>query len=260
MANINEILNKIKKINNTTSIKLSRLDRDVNVKQLTIKQQKDIKELPRNVALAVVSLFKEINDIIRENCDVSLDEISIIDRIILMLVFKSQISDTYKGVDVKELLKQALEKDIKITPGQSKTTNFIFEYNIPTLKRDNEVSKYILKEYNNMSASLQNESELELLATKTYNNMIIPELCKFITDMKVISNEEEIDTNWNILSINQQVSILESVPYPEIKDILQYSEDVHKLEESFTEYIIKDKNGKENKINIEFNFDFFNIK
>ena len=260
MANINDILNKIKKINNTSTVTLPSNKKEITVKQLNVKQQKNIKNLPRNVTLAVVSLFKEVNEIIRENCDISLDELNTIDRIILLLVFKNQISDTYKGIPVADILKQALSRKYKIQSKQTKTKNFIFEYNIPSLKRDNEISKYILKEYNDQTASVRDESELEILATKTYNNMMIPEICKYITSLKVISNEEEIDTNWNTLSITQQLSILESIPYPEIKDVLLYSEEIKNIEDSYTKYKFKDQTGREIDLDVEFNFDFFNIK
>lgn len=259
MADVKDILSKIKKISDTISVKIPSSGQIVNIKQMSIKQQKDLKNLPKNVTLTLVNLQKEINEIIKFNSDTNLDSINIIDRIILILALKSQISETYKNMSTKDILDQSLTKKYEIKSGTIKTKNFIFDYNIPSLKRDNEVNKYILKTYNNQTASVKDEGELELLATSTYNNMIIPELCKFITDLKIINNEEEISTEWTNLSIHQQIQILEEIPYHEIKDIMNYVQSIRKIEEQFMKYSYKNSDGKNIEITIEFNFDFFNI-
>ena len=78
MANINEILNKIKQLDNTTQIKLFSNNQIVDIKQLSVKQQKDIRDLPKNVTLAMVQLNKTLNNIIKTNCNCDISNINII--------------------------------------------------------------------------------------------------------------------------------------------------------------------------------------
>ena len=89
--------------------------------------------------------------------------------------------------------------------------------------------------------------------------MIVSEICKFITDLKFIDKEEEISTDWNKLSIDQQIRILEEIPASEIKDIIDYIEKVRNKEIEYLTYKKPDEKGNlEDKL-IEINFDFFNI-
>ncbi len=259
MSDISNILSKIQKINDTKEVTLPSSGETITLKQITIKQQKDIKDLPKNITLTLVNLNKAINEIIRTNSNLTLDKINILDRNIILLVLKSQISETYDGIKLSELLNNALNIKYDIKPITSKTTNFIFDINVPSLKRDNEINKYVLKNYDTQSISIKNESELEISASKTYNNMIVSEICKFITDLKFIDKEEEISTDWNKLSIDQQIRILEEIPASEIKDIIDYIEKVRNKEIEYLTYKKPDEKGNlEDKL-IEINFDFFNI-
>lgn len=257
MSDIKDIINKIQKLNDSITINIPSKKIDVNIKQINIKQQKDLKTLPKNIMLAIVSLQKEINEIIKNNCNISIDQINIIDRIVIMIALKSQLSEEYNGVKMKDILQYVQSKPYTLTHQSIKTNNFKFEYEVPNLKRDQEVNKYILKEYNNQTVSIRNDNQMEILASQTYNDMMIPEICKFITDVKLISNEEEISTNWNTLSIYQQIQLLEEIPYNEITQIIKFIEDVRNVENEYLSGTIN-KNGKNIKYNLEFNFDFFN--
>lgn len=260
MADIKDILNKIQKLNEYTTVKLPSSNQEVQIKQMSIKQQKDLKTIPENITLAMVSVNKEINDIIRSNCNLPLEQINIIDRIIIMIAFKSQISQTYKDYNIKDILNQSLQYTYNIKPETSKTKHFIFEYNTPNLKKDQEINKYILKEYNKqITGDFNDENQLQLLASKTYNNILIPETCKFITDIRLITDEEETPTNWNNLSIHQQIQILESIPYYEIENVMKYIEKVRDEELKFMTYNVKSNDNKDKKITLEFNLDFFNL-
>lgn len=259
MSDISNILNKIQKINNSKEITLPSSGEKISLKQITIKQQKDIKDLPKNITLTLVNLNKVINEIIRTNGNLPLDRISILDRPLLLFVLKSQISETYDGIKVSDLIDNALKVKYDIMPFTSKTTNFIFEINTPTLKRDNEINKYILKNFDSQSVSVQDENELQISASKTYNNMITSEICKFITDVRLIEKEEEIQTNWNKLSVDQQIRLLEEIPASEVKDIVDYIEKVRNKEiECFT-YKATDDKGNQIEKTIEITFEFFNL-
>ena len=259
MADISNILSKIQKINDTKEVILPSSGEKISLKQITIKQQKDIKDLPKNITLTLVNLNKTINEIIRSNSNTTLDKINILDRNIILLTLKSQISEYYDGVKINDILAHALNVKNDIKSIISKTSNFVFDINVPTLKRDNEINKYVLKNYDNQGVSIKNESELEISASKTYNSMIVSEICKFITDLKFIDKEEEISTDWNKLSVDQQIRILEEIPASEIKDIIDYIEKVRNKEIEYLTYKKPDEKGNlEDKL-IEINFDFFNI-
>lgn len=259
MADISNILSKIQKINDTKEVILPSSGEKISLKQITIKQQKDIKDLPKNITLTLVNLNKTINEIIRSNSNTTLDKINILDRNIILLTLKSQISEYYDGVKMNDILAHALNVKNDIKSIISKTSNFIFDINVPTLKRDNEINKYVLKNYDTQGVSIKNESELEISASKTYNSMIVSEICKFITDLKFIDKEEEISTDWNKLSVDQQIRILEEIPASEIKDIIDYIEKVRSKEIEYLTYKKPDEKGNlEDKL-IEINFDFFNI-
>ena len=253
MANINEILNKIKQLDNTTQIKLFSNNQIVDIKQLSVKQQKDIRDLPKNVTLAMVQLNKTLNNIIKTNCNCDISNINIIDKILILLVFKSHISETYKDVNIKNIIDYISHKSYNIESKNIITKNFKFTTNIPSLKRDNEINNFILKNYNDKSVSIKNESELEILATQTYNNVVVAEICKFIDDIIILENENEIQTDWKLLSPTQQLTLLENIPYSEIKDVIEYIEYIRDIEKDFLTF----ENNKQ-KMQIEINFDFFN--
>lgn len=259
MSDITNILNKIKKINDSKKIVLPSSNKEIEIKQITIKQQKDIKDLPKNVTLTLVNLNKTLNEIIRTNCNCNLSDLNILDRILILFAFKSQISQTYNGVYTEQILNDALNIKYDIKPITSKTNNFIFEINVPSLKRDNEINKYVLKNFDTQSVSIRDESELELSTSKTYNNMIITEICKFISDLKFIDKDEEISTEWDKLSIDQQVRLLEEIPASETKDIINYIENIRNKETEYLTYKTTDEKGNITEKLIELNFDFFNI-
>ena len=141
MADISNILSKIQKINDTKEVILPSSGEKILLKQITIKQQKDIKDLPKNITLTLVNLNKTINEIIRSNSNTTSDKINILDRDVILLALKSQISNTYDGINVSELLNNALNIIYDIKPFTSKTANFIFDINVPSLKRDNEIKR-----------------------------------------------------------------------------------------------------------------------
>ena len=174
-------------------------------------------------------------------------------QILILLVFKSHISETYKDVNIKNIIDYISHKSYNIESKNIITKNFKFTTNIPSLKRDNEINNFILKNYNDKSVSIKNESELEILATQTYNNVVVAEICKFIDDIIILENENEIQTDWKLLSPTQQLTLLENIPYSEIKDVIEYIEYIRDIEKDFLTF----ENNKQ-KMQIEINFDFFN--
>jgi len=205
MSNVTSLLEKIKSANDKNTLKcyVPSINAQVESKQLSVKQQKDIIRSAMDGSASGVTFSIAINNIIQSNI-VNSNSLSVADRPSILIAIRAKALGT-SAKSTEGVILDFTENLTKTIENYPNIDNINYEgisvnVNIPTIARDQEVNLAILpnlKEY-----SKQNE------VGETISNIWVYEIAKFIT--MISFDDLHIDTN--TISIKDLIKVVESFP------------------------------------------------
>lgn len=213
----------------TLDVWIPSLTRNVVFKQLDAKQQKELLSSVMDTSVYNINFIKTFYDILKTNItekDVSIDDFTLFDKIIIALSLKKQISKDLNVVfdeknqisekfNIDDILEKAKIYCITLQNFVTETSNEKFsikvELTYPTVK----------KEYDYDTQYKKNKKTEDLKSTEEVQNIIseafIGETSKYIN--RIWINDDEIDCNK--ITVNQKIRIIETFPSSLIQKILE---------------------------------------
>ena len=249
MSDIKNILTQIKSLSDQIDVYLPSLGKTVKIKQLTVKQCKDLINMPQNMLHAQYAFFRKFLNVLKENATEYVDEMNIVDRVSAIITLRAKALNKYNDIDLSEIVKQIPTIDYNLIAPTITTDNYIFTLKIPTLKSEDIFNNHIIKTYKLNKENMQLD-EMQLLSQEIFGELAIIELCKFISHITI--RKEDIDIDMEQLSPTQRKEIVENIQLEELKDVVEFNNKVHDVESNYTNYVVGDKN-----IQLEIGPDFF---
>lgn len=247
MNSASSLLEKLNKISdeNTISIFVPSVGKEVKFKTLNIKQQKDLIKTAMDGAAAGATLNQQLNEIIISNSIEKVD-FKIYDRYPIIVALRAatignNFNNKEEVIDLSKILKNNIKEYKK---RQFEHTNDIQYHTInvslelPTLEKDSKINDKFIK-FAKTRENSENYSE-------AVGNLYVYEIIKFIKSIQV--GEEADIYAFNEISIKDCFEIVENLPIGLNSRIIEYIESVREIENGFLET----ENG-----NIEINAAFF---
>ena len=248
MSDIKNILSQIKALSDTVDVYLPSQKKTVKIKQLTVKQCKELINMPQNILHAQYSFFRKFLSILRENAPEYVDDMNIIDRVSAIITLRAKALSKYNDIILDDIIKLIPSVEYDLIAPVVTTNNYRFILKIPTLLSEDIFNSFIIKHYK-LTKDIKIE-EIETLSQEIFGELVIIELCKYISHITIIKENMEIDMEK--LSPLQRKEIVESIQLDELKDVVEFNNKVHNVESNYTNYTIGDKN-----IQLEIGPDFF---
>jgi hypothetical protein len=228
------LLDRLSKINNenTISIFVPSVKRDINFKSLNIKQQKDLIKTAMDGAAAGATLSQELNNIIISNSTEDID-FKVYDRYAVIVGLRAAvIGDKFKQdeliLDLSKTLKQSIKKYKQKTFSDTESIEYHtikVELELPSIKKDSKINEKFIK-----FAKSNNNSENY---GEAIGNLYVYEIIKFIKSIQ-IQGEDDI-CNFDTISTKDCIAIVESLPATLNTDIINYIESIRDIENVFLE-------------------------
>jgi len=206
------------------------LNKTIKLKELNTKQQRNIIESVFDVIEEKSPFSKTLFDIISENC---LEEpnvvkhLTVIDKVCLAFYIRKQLSDTIKIV-FQETPK--IEADINIDDILEKFKSFehpeeeTITHVLDSVKIEVDIKPATIQEDSNFDISIF-KSNKETDELEKYKNIVgsafLNEVAKNIKEIKINDNL----FNYNDLSIDNKIKVVEKLPASLIKNILDKTMD-----------------------------------
>lgn len=251
MSDIKNILTQIKSLAGTVDVFIPSLNQTVKVQQLSVKQCKDLINMPQNILHAQYAFFRKFYNILKENASEYADQFNIVDRVPLCITLRSKSLDKYQDIklssDILPLI-PTIKYDL-VAPTVT-TENYIFETKIPTLKSEDIFNKFVMTNYK-LSTDV-NIEEMQQLSQEAFGELAVIEICKYISHITI--RKEDIDIDMESLSPMQRKEIVENIQLDELRDVIDFNNKVHTVEAMYTNYTI---DGKEQSVQLEIGPDFF---
>lgn len=246
-----DALQKLKQINlKLGDVYLPSSGKNVKIKPITIKQQKDVIKSALDEMLAGLHLNIETNCIIRDNTT-SETPIYVIDKPILMLNLKKLSTnstsvkvvqgDVTHDISIDELLTPITNKHVPVT-----SLTEVLSFNeidvhtkVPTIDEEIKVSKEALK-------TLAGKNERKY-AKDLVGELFIYELVKFV-DKIVVKGDNALEVKFDELTIRQQVETIETLSIEINKKLLGFIDKIKKLDVCIPLVTV---NGSELPLNID---------
>ena len=249
MSDIKNILTQIKSLSDDVDVFIPSLGKSIKIKQLTVKQCKELINMPQNILHAQYAFFRKFLNILKENAPDYVDQMNIVDRVTVMITLRAKALNKYNDIDLSDVVKQFPNVEYNLVAPTITTENYIFTLKIPTLKSEDIFNSHIIKTYKLNKENVQIE-EIQLMSQEIFGELAIIELCKFISHITI--RKEDIDVDMEKLSPTQRKEIIESIQLDEMKEIVEFNNKVHNVESNYTNFTVGDKN-----IQVELGPDFF---
>jgi hypothetical protein len=250
MSNSAELLRQLEELNKTNSISVfvPSLKKEIKIKNITLRQQKNLLKTSIDETLTKLSFIINIYNILKENIldNINVDELFTFDRTAIAIALRAYCLDSnYKLNDNNYNL---LEK-IKEYPTIS--FNFISEKIIeinnlkvalqaPRLNVDYKMSQFSLE-------------HLKQLEDRDFKNVIgelfVQEITKFIKSVS-FEGEKPLFIDFNNTAISEQIKIIEKFPSSLTNNILDFIKNYRDIENKITSI---------GQFNIEVDGAFFSI-
>lgn len=239
MSDIKNILTQIKSLSDDVDVYIPSFGKTIKIKQLTVKQCKDLINMPQNILHAQYSFFRKFLNILKENAPEYVDSMNIVDRVSAIITLRAKALQKYNDIDLSEIVKLIPTVTYDLIAPTITTENFIFTLKIPTLKSEDVFNSHIIKTYKLNKENMQLE-EMQLLSQEIFGELAIIELCKFISHITI--RKEDIDIDMEKLSPTQRKEIVETIQLEEMKDVVEFNNKVHDVESNYTNFMVGDKN------------------
>lgn len=248
MSDIKNILSQIKALTDNVDVYIPSQKNTIKIKQLSVKQCKDLINMPQNILHAQYSFFRKFYNILKENAADYVDSFNIVDRVPIILTLRAKSLNTYQDVNLNDIIALIPTIEYDLIAPTITTDNYIFTLKIPTLQSEDIFNKHIINTYK-LSKGVQLE-DVESLSQEIFGELAVLELSKYISHITI--RKEDIDINMEELSPTQRKEIVENIQLDELKDVVAFNNKVHTVEAAYTNYTIGEKN-----IQIDIGPDFF---
>ena len=207
--NFNDILAEIKKVKTGLSVYVPSAGLDVQLKTLTLSQQKTIIESAVDSNLSVLFFNNTFAKILEDNLPDNLSKYDTIDRVNFALALRSKLKDIITIEDVNYNISDILAANKLIT---SKFTPTIVESAILLRKYKDETSK---------------SNKLKTLISDLYSY----EIFKFIDKIEVKSSGNQLDLKSDIA---QGIQVIESLDSSEFTGVIEQINKLRDIEKEYT--------------------------
>lgn len=229
-SNFNEFINEIKKSSSDIDVFIPSLQQKINVKPITLQQQKSIIESSVDNTLGVLFFNNTFHKIIAENASIDADKLNTIDRVVIAIALRNKITSKIlidnKEYNLPEVI--AANEHIKYTiePAKITTDKFIIHVSPPSLKYDNTVNAALLKKYN--------EDDFKRSTLKNLiGDLFVYEIVKFVSQIEAVESKASITLRTD--NIKECVKLIESIDSNQFTDVVKYINNVRDVEKQYTQ-------------------------
>lgn len=223
-----KFIDELKKVRPTIAGWSLSLQKDVDLKSLSLAQQKTIIETAVDNTLSVLFFNTTFYRILEANCSVKMSEIDTIDRVNLALALRAHLQDKIT-IDEKDFsLKDVLASNKEITkdfkPRVIESTMFKFFVRKPSLEWDNRINNILLKKYKMENVD---SNKLKVLI----GDLFVYEILKFIEKIEFQGTGIPLIVSNNI---DESVAAIEMVDSREFVEIVKFINDIRDAEKLLT--------------------------
>ncbi len=238
--NFNDIISVLDAINkeNTVQVYLPSFKKEVPFKSLTTGQQKlFLKSAIDNPVFQTRFIFA-VYSVITENCvdKQILPKLTVFDSISVLIQLRLKIhgeqlevtseNETYR-VNLNEVVEKIKTIEIPV-PDTIIDTPFSIDVGVPTFADQYALEKQLREK------ALTDDQALNTNINDTLGEAFIGEISKYIKEVRVTSNGEEYNLNYNSLNFIKKHQVLEKIPSTVVKKIITYIEKITTLQKSIT--------------------------
>ena len=219
MSNLPEgFLNKLKQDSDDNITHDSFKDGKATVKQLSLKQQKDILSTAVDGIKGAVEFAKIVNDIILENSDKK--KLLLVDKVPILLKLRQlslgdDISVDDEKLDINDFISniKSIKPNFKFN-SKVKKGNIVLKLKVPTLKEESNIlTKCISDVEKKKTASTSN----------SFGIIYLFELIKYIEQVDI---GEEYSLKFEDLKIADRIKVVESLPLSVYKELSKFFNDI----------------------------------
>lgn len=222
MSNLPEgFLTKLKKDTEESITHQAYKSNKVTVRQISLKQQKNIISTAVDGINGAVGFAKIINDIILENSDKS--DLLMVDKVPILLKLRklslgNNIVVDEETLDIDRFIKniETVKPDFKKSE-TIKRNNFVLTLKIPSLKEENLILAKCLTEV---------EKKENKKTSESFGIIYLYELIKYIKGIKI--GEDDID--FSTLKISERVQVVENLPLSVYRQLSKFFNDINKYD------------------------------
>lgn len=250
-TNINDILKQLDSLNESTGIDVyvPSLKKTIKFKNLNLKQQKDLLKSSVDETLTKLSFIVNFFNIIHDNVidKIDVNTLYAFDRSAIAIALRANgLNNEYVSGDTTINLHDAI-KDISaisvpdIFASNIETSDISIDLEVPRLGYDRDISNLTI----NKLKTIQDRDIKSLVG-----ELFVYEIIKYIKTVtfKLPTGNQAVP--FNILKIDEKISIIEKIPSTLTNKILQFIKTYRDLESKFTTY---------GDISIEIDGSFFSI-
>jgi hypothetical protein len=219
--NVSSFLNSIKELKKeTVCVFIPSISEQIELTTLNLKQQKDIISCIADGVTGLVSFTRILNDIVISSSNRS--DLTVIDRVPAIIALRINAHGTkYVSEDGNVDLNDILAKLDSYEPTSSKMEEFAYngvvaKVVIPTLSYENSI---ITK----LETEVKKNGEDN---TKNLGSIYIHEIIKYIDSLEY----NNVVIEFSSLSIKDKITVLESLPLPLNKQIINFIENIKRKE------------------------------
>ena len=226
--NFNEVLAEIKKVKTGLTVYAPSKGVDVQLKPLTLSQQKTIIESAVDSNLSVLFFNNTFAKILEENLSDNLSNYDTIDRVSFALALRSKLKDQITIDDITYNISDVINANKSNTNKYQSTVtesdNFKIYIVNPTIEYDNKINSILLKKYKDETSR---STKLKSLISDLYSY----EIFKFIDKIEVKSTGSQLQLKDDI---SQGIDLIESLDTSEFTGVIEQINVLRDLEKEYT--------------------------
>jgi hypothetical protein len=227
-TNFNDVLAEIKKVKTGLTVYTPSKGSDVQLKPLTLAQQKTIIESAVDSNLSVLFFNNTFAKILEENLSDNLSSYDTIDRVSFALALRSKLKDVITIEDVTYNISDVINANKtntnKFQPVVIESANFKIYVVNPTIEYDNKINSILLKKYKDETSR---STKLKSLISDLYSY----EIFKFIDKIEVKSTGSQLQLKDDIA---QGIDLIESLDTSEFTGVIEQINKLRDLEKEYT--------------------------
>jgi len=226
--NFNDVLAEIKKVKTGLTVYVPSQGKEVQLKPLTLAQQKTIIESAVDSNLSVLFFNNTFAKILEDNLSDSLSNYDTIDRVSFALALRSKLKDQITIDDVtyniSDVINANRSNTSKFQPTLIESANFKIYIVNPSIDYDNKINSILLKKYKDETAR---STKLKSLISDLYSY----EIFKFIDKIEVKSTGSQLKLKDDIA---QGIELIESLDTSEFTGVIEQINVLRDLEKEYT--------------------------
>jgi len=226
--NFNDVLAEIKKIKTTIPVYVPSQGKEIEIKALTLAQQKIIIESSVDTSLSVLFFNTTFCKILEQNLPDKISNYDTVDRVNFALALRKQLKDTVEldgnTYNISSILEANKRKSAKFEPTVVESTNFKIYVKKPDIEYDNRINSILLRKYKDENIK---SNKLKTLIS----DLFAYEIFKFIEKIEVQSSGNQIDLKSNI---NEGVEMIEAIDGKEFVNVVKQINILRDIEKEFT--------------------------